>query len=381
MRHAVLSTGAALAAALALTPAEAAGPELKTTREFWTADDLEKDFLDAFGQDDKDCYGDFALETGPKAPDGPETALKRWRRAIVAIDASGSMRGKAAGRRKMEIAKEAVSEFLAKIPGDAEVGLVAFGHTGDNDEAGKPKSCSGAELIAEPGRMSAGEIDGAMRRFEATGWTPLASAITLAGRSFKPSETPGEQVVFVVSDGVETCGGDPVAAARALRQSDVKAVVNIIGFDVKSGERAALEAVAEAGGGGFSAAGSAAELSEQLRVAARNAREATSFAAASNRVLATNAGRATRVALMAKACVQRKTTQEFATFTRLGIDMERSGKTDAEAIRDVDARLKTRHQERLDAADAFQKKVQAELDAVQKPLEAERDRVRDQYAK
>lgn len=372
-------SAACLAAPLAAADADAR--ELKSQREFWTADQLDQDFSAEFGQDDRDCYGEYAFETGPAAPDGPATAPNRWKRAIVAIDASGSMRGKTGGREKMAVAKEAVSEFLAKVPADAEVGLVAFGHAGDNDEAGKPRSCMGVELIAEPGRMSAAGIEGAMKKFEATGWTPLASAITLAGRSFQKSETPGEQVVFVVSDGVETCGGDPVAAAKALRQSDVKAVVNIIGFDVKSGERAALQAVADAGGGGFSAARDAADLTEQLRVAASNAREAKTFAAASSRVLATNAGRATRAALMAKACVTRKTAQEFAAFTRLGLDMERTGKTDAEAIRQVGERLKARHQKRLDAADAFAKKVQSEVEGVQAPLEAERERVRKLYEK
>lgn len=222
-----------LAASLAATPGF--GLDLKTEREFWSADELEGDFLGEFGEGTDDCYGSYAFKSGPAAPDGPESASKRWRKAIVAIDASGSMRGRVGGRPKMAVAKQAVAEFLSRVPPDAEVGLVAFGHEGANDDAGKSQSCMGVDLVAEPGRMTAKEVDGAMRRFEATGWTPLASAITLAGKSFKPSETPGEQVVFVVSDGVETCGGDPVAAARALRESEVKAVVNIIGFDVKAG--------------------------------------------------------------------------------------------------------------------------------------------------
>jgi len=58
-------------------------------------------------------------------------------------------------------------------------------------------------------------------------------------------------VIYVVSDGQETCGGDPVSVARAINGGSTRAVVNIIGFAVPSGEAAALAAVAAAGGGRF----------------------------------------------------------------------------------------------------------------------------------
>lgn len=61
----------------------------------------------------------------------------------------------------------------------------------------------------------------------------------------------GEQVIYIVSDGVETCGGDPVAAARAINQGRTRAIVNIIGFGLPTGEAAALQSVASAGGGRF----------------------------------------------------------------------------------------------------------------------------------
>ncbi len=60
---------------------------------------------------------------------------------------------------------------------------------------------------------------------------------------------PGAQVIYVVSDGNETCGGDPVAAARAINAGDTHAIVNIIGFDLPAIDRVALGKVAQAGGG------------------------------------------------------------------------------------------------------------------------------------
>jgi Ca-activated chloride channel family protein len=100
----------------------------------------------------------------------------------------------------------------------------------------------------------------------------LAAAIAEAGRSFTPTETPGAQIVYIVSDGEETCGGDPVAAARSLHEGEVQAVINIIGFDLAESDRAQLRAVAAAGGGTFVEAEGPSELSRLAAEARRSLR-------------------------------------------------------------------------------------------------------------
>ena len=45
-------------------------------------------------------------------------------------------------------------------------------------------------------------------------------------------ENENINIVYIVSDGVETCDGDPVAAAKLLQADNIQAQVNIIGFDV-----------------------------------------------------------------------------------------------------------------------------------------------------
>ena len=58
-------------------------------------------------------------------------------------------------------------------------------------------------------------------------------------------------IVYIVSDGVETCDGNPVAAAKQLHDSEIEAKVNIIGFDVDDEGQNQLKTVAEAGGGEY----------------------------------------------------------------------------------------------------------------------------------
>lgn len=358
----------------------AIGQELSTEREFWTAEQLYEDFLADFGEDMAACYPDYQLAEGPPPPDGPEEANgSGWKKAIIAVDASGSMAGQAGGERKMDAAKAAVQEFMGTMPEDTEIGLLAFGHLGNNEESGKAESCEGIELMSELGAADRLEIANSLEGFEATGWTPLAAAISKAGESFTADSGEGEQVVFVVSDGRETCGGNPVAAAQELRDSDVKAIVNIIGFDVPDDDRKALEAVAKAGGGAFSQADDAAELREQLRIYTTNLRESSDYNAEASVVASDNHSVAENAKADADSCIGNAIADEDSKFALLSGDMVIDGLTDRESADEAEARLKDRHEEIEAELEAFRAKVDEDLKAVNEPIEKILERVKDAY--
>ena len=226
------------------------------------------DYVKAQGGALDACFGPLPAIRGPGAiqtvADDARPAMVAVNRLVIAIDASGSMAARAGAETKMDAARRAAIAFLRGMPTNTEVGLVAFGHRGTNLPAGKAESCRGVEAIYPLGAANPARVETALGQVRPTGWTPLAAAITLAGQSFAPSNTPGAQVVYVVSDGLETCGGDPVAAARSLRQGPVQAIVNIIGFDLSAADRAQLSAVAEAGGGSFVEARSGGEVSAAM---------------------------------------------------------------------------------------------------------------------
>lgn len=54
-----------------------------------------------------------------------------------------------------------------------------------------------------------------------------------------------------ISDGIETCDGDPIKAVSKLRNHQIDATVNIIGFDVDDEGQQQLKEIAEAGGGEY----------------------------------------------------------------------------------------------------------------------------------
>lgn len=206
-----------------------------------------------------------------KKPTTHTAGIRPASHVVLALDASGSMAGKLGGKTKMATAKQEAGRFLNALERDVPIGLVVYGHRGDNTEAGKEESCAAVEWAKKVGRGRGG-IEKNIKRLKPVGWTPLAGTLDylkdeLPKLRKKRSDKESVPVVYVISDGKETCGGDPVASAKALHESGVKAAVNIIGFDVDDETRAQLEAISEAGGGRYFPAEDSKALRKQLNAA------------------------------------------------------------------------------------------------------------------
>jgi Ca-activated chloride channel family protein len=199
--------------------------------------------------DQSSCFGTPDLK-GAKLAGKQGITGPRPTRVAIMVDGSGSMAGRIGPRTKVALAHEATLSFIDGLPAGVPASLAVFGQQGNNSEDGKAKSCSGIDVLA-PMSSDRAKLKAAVGGVRAVGWTPLAAGLRAAQKQFATSSVPGEQVIYVVSDGIETCGGDPVAVAREINKGDTRAVVNIIGFGLPAGEAAALQSVAGAGGGRF----------------------------------------------------------------------------------------------------------------------------------
>ncbi len=180
---------------------------------------------------------------------------------MILVDSSGSMAGKVSGGMKMDLAKNAVKEFANQMPKEANVSLVAYGHKGSNQSKDKAVSCKSIEDAFPLGTFDESKFNQALNKFQPVGYTPLADSLKYAQKKLS-NQKNAENIVYVVSDGIETCGGDPVKAAKDLNSSDIKAVVNIIGFDLDDAGQKQLKAVADAGNGKYSSVDSKVDLDE-----------------------------------------------------------------------------------------------------------------------
>ena len=71
-------------------------------------------------------------------------------------------------------------------------------------------------------------------------------------------------IVYLVSDGISTCDDDPVAAAKALYDSDITPIINVIGFNVDNDGQRQLKEVAKAVEGTYQDVQDAASLQKEL---------------------------------------------------------------------------------------------------------------------
>jgi Ca-activated chloride channel family protein len=104
-----------------------------------------------------------------------------------------------------------------------------------------------------------------IRAISPKGMTPITLSIQQTAEKLKGSEN--ETIIILVSDGKETCKGDPCALVKKLKAEGIRFTMYVIGFDVTKEEKAQLECMAEAGDGQYYTANTASEL----RLAAQQA--------------------------------------------------------------------------------------------------------------
>lgn len=101
-----------------------------------------------------------------------------------------------------------------------------------------------------------------LRALMPRGKTPLADALRRAAAEIPA--TAEEADIVLVTDGLETCGGDPCAVAAELAAEGVPIRAHVVGFGLTEGEVRQIACVAENTGGLVLAPQSGAELADAL---------------------------------------------------------------------------------------------------------------------
>ena len=187
----------------------------------------------------------------------------------VILDVSNSMWGQVDGRVKMELAREALRGALAELPTSVPVGLRAYGHRVLHED--KQRGCQDTQLLMPPTPNGASRVLGTADGLSPRGQTPIALSLRAAGEDLRAAG--GHGTLLLISDGIESCGGDPVAVAEELRASGLRVVLHTVGLGVNAEAAASLGALASAGGGQYFNALTAEELMSGVGVAVRTSRD------------------------------------------------------------------------------------------------------------
>lgn len=183
--------------------------------------------------------------------------------AIFILDASGSMAGGVGGnnlaRPRIDIVRQAMAETLPAITAHRNVGLMVYG-------PGPYNVCDTIDLKLRPQPNAAQAILDIVADVIPAGRTPMTRAVELAAKELKYREKPA--AVVLLTDGEETCGGDPCATAAKLKSQAHNLVVHVIGYALReaAGTLGTMQSrcMAEATGGQYASAESVEDIKRAL---------------------------------------------------------------------------------------------------------------------
>jgi Ca-activated chloride channel homolog len=204
---------------------------------------------------------------GNENMEDPRLQFKENYNIEIILDSSGSMAKVAqGGKTQMELAKEAIKEFLANAPEEANVSLRVYGHKGTGSDADKKNSCSSIEQVYKLKPYNQEEFNKALDQFQPSGWTPVAGALESSKASFEGLDAEkNTNLIYLVSDGIETCDGDPVEVAKSFAGSNVAPIINVIGFNVDAEAQKQLQQVAESANGIYTTVSNGEQLKTEFK--------------------------------------------------------------------------------------------------------------------
>jgi Ca-activated chloride channel family protein len=163
---------------------------------------------------------------------------------LFIVDGSGSMWGQIDSIAKIETAKSTMLDILGDVPEDALIGLMTYGTS-------SRESCSDVVLLNSIG-ASRDAIRASIGNLTPLGKTPIQTSLIMGLDALEASGSGDvPKSLVLISDGIETCDGDPCLVAASAKERGVNMKVHVVGFAVDADARAQLECIANAGGGQY----------------------------------------------------------------------------------------------------------------------------------
>lgn len=149
-------------------------------------------------------------------------------RILFVFDASFSMFGQWQSGIKMDIAKNMLGNFLDSLKGipNLEVGFRVYGH---QFFLHPQRNCEDTKLEVPITRASLAipAIKNKLKEIVPRGTTPIAHTLEKCGADFPDARS--RNIIILITDGIEECGGDPCAVSLALQSKGIVLKPFVIG--------------------------------------------------------------------------------------------------------------------------------------------------------
>lgn len=180
----------------------------------------------------------------------------------IILDASGSMLQKIGKERRIDIARQTLTKLVTStIPAGTPFAFRVFGRMED--------SCQ-SDLDVPLGPLNVQAVSAKIASLEPKNGAKTAIGASLELVASDLGSVQGERLVILLTDGEETCGGDPAAAIEKLKKAGANVRVNIVGIAIDDASLAAtFRHWADAGSGTYFDAQGAAALNDAMAKAMR----------------------------------------------------------------------------------------------------------------
>ena len=161
----------------------------------------------------------------------PQKKEEPVNRILFVFDASQSMLGRWQSGRKIDIAKQLLTNITDSLKDvkNLELGLRVYGH----QRSFPPQDCDDTKLEINfiPSNIFSERIRGKLSMNKAKGTTPIAKSLEEAAADFPIDNS--RNIVILITDGKEECGMDPCAVSRLFAKKGIilKPFVIGIGLD------------------------------------------------------------------------------------------------------------------------------------------------------
>ena len=151
-------------------------------------------------------------------------------RLLFLLDASGSMFAEWEGRMRMDVAKQMLIGLVDSLRADPnlELALRVYGHQYHR----RFQNCQDTKLEVGFAAQNHNQIIGKLRTIQPSGVTPIAYSLEQAANDFKPDPNY-RNVVIILTDGIESCDGDPCAVSLKLQEKRIFLKPFVIGLGME----------------------------------------------------------------------------------------------------------------------------------------------------
>lgn len=180
-------------------------------------------------------------------------------KVLLLIDSSGSMLEPTQdGKTKIETLKEVATSF---VKGVSKIDLGMRVYSGLRFYPDEASQCVDTRLLNPIGPIDKEGIIKNIQNLYPNSKTPLAYSIQKAIGDFPTSAS--KKIMIVLTDGLETCNGDPCAAAKEAAEAGIE--VHVIGFGLDDASAKILECIPQNANGKYFGANNAEQLKESFK--------------------------------------------------------------------------------------------------------------------